>query len=241
MPPGIAAAATVLVLLALGVRQEYALIAFGLAAAVTAGIFVEWYRGTRSRQRSSGEIYPLAFLRLIAANRPRYGGYIVHLSIVMVALGVVGTTFFSTQKDVVLAPGDTVVVDDYEIRYIGTTEIPWSNRTDFISSVEVYRDGNLLEIIKPNRSFYPSFNMASTRAAIRSTPVEDLFIVPSENLDNGSVGFRILINPLIWWMWVAGPVLVLGTVVALWPQRVRQTATAKAPGRVSAGPRASTA
>jgi len=141
----------------------------------------------------------------------------------------------------VLAPGDTVVVDDYEIRYIGTTEIPWSNRTDFISSVEVYRDGNLLEIIKPNRSFYPSFNMASTRAAIRSTPVEDLFIVPSENLDNGSVGFRILINPLIWWMWVAGPVLVLGTVVALWPQRVRQTATAKAPGRVSAGPRASTA
>ena len=165
----------------------------------------------------------------------------VHLAVVMVVLGVLGTTFYSVQRDVVLAPGETVVVDDYEIRYIGTTEIPWSNRTDFISSVEVYRDGSLLEIIKPNRSFYPSFNMASTRAAIRSTPVEDLFIVPSENLDNGSVGFRILINPLIWWMWVAGPVLVLGTVVALWPQRVRHTAVVKAPARVSSGPRASTA
>lgn len=240
MPPGIAAGATVLFLLAMGVRQEYALIAFGLAAAVTAGIFVEWYRGSRSRKRSSGEIYPLAFLRLIGANRPRYGGYIVHLSIVMVALGIVGTTFFSTQKDVIMAPGDRVVVDDYEIRYIGTTEIPKSNRTDFVSIVEVYRDGNLLDTIKPNRSFYPSFNMASTRAAIRSTPVEDLFVVPSENLENGSVGFRILINPLIWWMWVAGPVMVLGTVVSLWPQRVRETAVAPTPGRVPAGPRPST-
>ena len=70
----------------------------------------------------------------------------------------------------------------------------------------------------PRRSFYPSFNMASTRAAIRSTPVEDLYVVPSENLPDGSVGFRILVNPLMWWMWVAGPVMVLGTVVALWPQ-----------------------
>ena len=60
--------------------------------------------------------------------------------------------------------------------------------------------------------------MAATRAAIWSTPVEDLFVVPSENLADGSVGFRILINPLIGWMWVAGPVMVLGTVVALWPQ-----------------------
>ncbi len=237
LPPGMAAATTVLILIAMGVWQEYALIAFGLAAAVTAGIFTEWYRGTRSRQRSSGDIYPLAFLRLIAANRPRYGGYIVHLSIVMVALGVVGTTFFSTQRDVVLAPGERVTVADYEIRYMGTTAIPKSNRTDFISTVEVYRDGNLLDTIEPNRSFYPSFNMASTRAAIRSTPVEDLFVVPSENLEDGSVGFRILVNPLMWWMWVAGPVLVLGTVVSLWPQRVRQTAPVLAPGRVPARPR----
>ena len=241
MPPGIAAAATVLILLAFGLRHEYALIAFGLAAAVSAGIFVEWYRGAGSRQRSSGENYPLAFLRLIAANRPRYGGYIVHLSIVMVALGVVGTTFFNTQRDVVLAPGERVEVADYEIRYLGTTEIPKGNRTDFISSVEVYRDGKLLETIEPNRSFYPSFNMASTRAAIRSTPVEDLFVVPSENLEDGSVGFRILVNPLIWWMWVAGPVLVLGTVVSLWPQRVRVTAPVKTPSRVPSGPRPSAA
>ena len=241
LPPATAAAVTVLVLMALGMKQEYALIAFGLGAAVAAGIFTEWYRGTRSLHRSSGENYPMAFLRLIGANRPRYGGYIVHLSIVMVALGVVGTTFFSTQRDVVLAPGERVIVEDYELRYLGTSEVPKGNRTEFISRVEVYRGGKLLETIEPTRAFYPSFNMASTRAAIRSTPVEDLFVVPSENLANGSVGFRILVNPLMWWMWVAGPVMVLGTVVSLWPQRVRQTAAAPAPGRVPAGTRPSTA
>ena len=79
----------------------------------------------------------------------------------------------------------------------------------------------MLDTISPNRAFYPSFNMASTRAAIRSTPVEDFYVVPSENLSNGDAGLRILVNPLIWWMWVAGPVMILGTVIALWPEPSR--------------------
>ena len=163
---------------------------------------------------------------------------IVHLAVVMVALGVLGTSFFSEQRDVVLAPGESVVVNEYELRYMGTIENPKSNRTEFRSTVEVYRDGQLSYILHPQRAFYPNFNMAATRAAIRSTPVEDLFVVPSENLPDGSVGFRILVNPLIWWMWVAGPVLILGTLVSLWPQKVRTTVpapsravrTATAPG-----------
>ena len=227
-----------------GIGRPYALAGFALAAFVAAGILAEWYRGARARYRytyangaktpeSAGNAlksapqsamnFAAAFTGLIWANRPRYGGYIVHLSVLMVALGIVGTSFFNTQKDVVLSPGETTTVDDYEIRYLGTTQVIHGNRTEFISSVEVYRiapDGarQLLDIINPNREFYPSFNMASTRAAIRSTPVEDFYVVPSENLPNGDAGLRILINPLIWWMWAAGPVMVLGTVIALWPE-----------------------
>ena len=100
-------------------------------------------------------------------------------------------------------------------------ETPKANRIEFTSTVQVFRDGDQLETIRTERAFYPSFNMASTRAAIRSTPVEDLYIVPSENLPDGSVGFRILVNPLMWWMWVAGPVMLIGTVIALWPQNIR--------------------
>ena len=241
LPPAVAGLATVAVLAILGLHKEYALLAFGLASFVTGGILMEWDRGTRSRHRSSGENYATAFLRLIAANRPRYGGYIVHLSVVMVTLGIVGTSFFSTQRDVVLSPGESAVVEDYELVFLGTLATPKSNRTEFESTVQVFRDGDLLDTIRTKRAFYPSFNMASTNAAIRSTPVEDLYIVPSENLPDGSVGFRILVNPLIWWMWVAGPVMVLGTVIALWPQKIRAPAPVPSPRRFASGPRPSAA
>jgi cytochrome c-type biogenesis protein CcmF len=177
----------------------------------------------------------------MSANRPRYGGYVVHLSVVMVALGVLGSSFFNIQRDVVLAEGESAELGNYRMEYVGTRAVPYSDRTEFLSTVQVYRDGRPLKSMTATRIFYPSFNMASTRAAIRSTPVEDFYVVPSENLPDGSVGFRILVNPMIWWMWVAGPVMVLGTGIALWPQPVRETARAPARVRVPAGSRPSTA
>ena len=241
LPPVVGGLLTVGILAALGLHKDYALIAFGLATFVTTGILMEWFRGTRSRHRNSEENYVTAFLRLIAANRPRYGGYIVHLSVVMVTLGIVGTSFFGVQRDVVLSPGESTTINDYELVYLGTVEVPKSNRTEFTSTVQVFRDGELLDTIRTKRAFYPSFNMAATTAAIRSTPVEDLYVVPSENLPDGSVGFRILVNPLIWWMWVAGPVMVLGTVIALWPQKIRAPVPARPPRRFAPGSRPSAA
>ena len=232
---------TVGILAALGLHKDYALIAFGLATFVTTGILMEWFRGTRSRRRNSGDNYVTAFCALIAANRPRYGGYIVHLSVVMVTLGIVGTSFFGVQRDVVLGIGESTTINDYELAYLGTVEVQKSNRTEFTSTVQVFRDGELLDTLRTKRAFYPSFNMAATAAAIRSTPVEDLYVVPSENLPDGSVGFRVLVNPLIWWMWVAGPVMVLGTVIALWPQKIRAPAPARPPRRFAPGPRPSAA
>ena len=241
LPPVVGGLLTVGILAALGLHKDYALIAFGLATFVTTGILMEWFRGTRSRRRNSGENYVTAFCALIAANRPRYGGYIVHLSVVMVTLGIVGTSFFGVQRDVVLSIGESTTINDYELVYLGTVEVQKSNRTEFTSTVQVFRDGELLDTLRTKRAFYPSFNMAATAAAIRSTPVEDLYVVPSENLPDGSVGFRVLVNPLIWWMWVAGPVMVLGTVIALWPQKIRAPAPARPPRRFAPGPRPSAA
>ena len=224
--PGSVAAAVVVILLLLVTRSPFALAGFGLCALVTTGILLEWWRGMRARHRSTGEIYPLALGRLIAANRPRYGGYIVHLAVVMVALGVLGGSLFEVQRDVVLAPGESYEIANYRLTYLETRQQTLSDRTEYISTVEVERDGELLEVMAARRSFYPSFNMASTLAAIRSTPVEDFYVVPSENRPDGAVGFRILVNPLVWWMWAAGPVLIVGTVVSLWPERSRERAAA---------------
>ena len=230
-------AVTVIVVVFLAVlvtRQPFALIGFGLCAMVATGIFLEWWRGMNARRRTSGEFYPVALFRLIAANRPRYGGYIVHLAVVMVALGVLGGSLFEIQRDVVLAPGETYAISGYELRYLNTDQTLRSDRTEYVSNLELRRDGELLENMEARRSFYPSFNMASTLAAIRSTPVEDFYVVPSENLPDGSVGFRILVNPLVWWMWVAGPVLILGTVVSLWPEKAREPVSVSRPATAAA-------
>ena len=227
------AGATIVVvvsLLLLGVHKPYPLIAFGLCALISGGILQEWARGTRVRHRK-GENYAAAFGRLIAANRPRYGGYIVHLAVVLVALGITGSSFFGMQKDVVLAPGEETKVGEYTIRYLGgiTEESP--DRTESFNTVEVSKSGKGARQMTLWRAFYPDFRMISTKAAIHSTPVEDLYMVSSESLEDGRVVFRFLINPLVWWIWLAGPVVIVGTVVALWPERQASLVRARLPRR----------
>ncbi len=224
--PGSVAVIVTVLLIALGVREPYAVAALGLCALVATGILLEWARGTRSRHRQ-GDNYAWGFAKLIVANRPRYGGYVVHLAVVLLALGVVGSSFYDIQRDVILAPGERAVVGDYELEYVDTRTVDKADRREFNTTVNAYKDGSLLTTLHPQRTFYPSFSMSATRAGIRSTPIEDLYVIPSDILDDGRVGFRVYVNPLVWWMWVAGPVLLLGTVIALWPQRKPGLSTVK--------------
>ena len=213
--------AVAVVLAALGVSKPYALAAFSLCAVVAVGILSEWVRGTLLRHRH-GDNYVLGFARLIAANRPRYGGYVVHLAVVFLALGIVGSTFYSVQRDVILVPGERVVVGDYELEYLGTDATDKGDRTEFVSRVNAYKDGSSLGTMVPTRTFYPRLPdgrdpgghpLHTRRGPVHSPPAR-----PWKTVAPGS---RILVNPLVWWMWVAGPVFMLGTLIALWPQRKR--------------------
>ena len=226
--PGLVALGTVALLLAFRVTHPFALMSYALCAFVAAGILREWAKGTVSRRRN-GLSYPMAFLGLIASNRPRYGGYIVHLAVVALALGVAGSSLYDVQRDVILAPGESVDVEGYRIEYTGTRTQVRSDRTEFLNDLQVSRGNGEPRPMMAWRAFYPAQNIAATRAAIRSTPIEDLYIVSSESLDDGRVAFRILVNPLVWWMWLAGPILVLGTIVALWPQQISTTARTQRP------------
>ena len=218
LAPCLVALAVALALALLGVTKPYALAGFGLCAFVTMSIFLEFVRGVRTRMKT-GDNPALAAFRLVSGNRPRYGGYVVHLSIVLLALGIVGSSFYNVQKDVVLAPGERVAIDDYEVQFLTTTSTGFSDRLESRFFLTAYRDGEPLTGLTARRDFYPAFEMSSTQAAIRSTMAEDLYVVPSSLQEDGSAGFRIFVNPMIWWIWVAGPVMVLGTIIALWPER----------------------
>ncbi len=226
--PLLAAAAVAVVLVAAGIRQPAAVLGFAVCALVATAVGHEWLRGTRSRH-GKGESYPVAFARLVAGNRPRYGGYIVHLAIVMLGVGAVASSFYSVQRDMVMRPGDTASLGKYTFRYVDVQEAQYSDREESVALFEVYAGDSYVGTMRPFRAFYPDFRIAATRGAIRSTPVEDFYIVPSEFNEDGRAVFRVLINPLVWWMWASGPLLVLGTLIALWPQRQPAPATARLP------------
>ena len=216
--PLIAALLTLIALIIVGVRQPVALVAFASVGLAVGGILSEWFRGTRSRHRR-GEAYPTAFLNLLSGNRPRYGGYIVHLGISMLAVGAIASSFFSAQRDIAMIPGDVAAFGDYTFKYVGAAHTMHPDRAESIATFDVWKGDQLTGRMEAYRAFYPTFRIASTKGAIRSTPIEDFYIVPSEFGSDDQAVFRVLINPMVWWMWASGPVLTLGILVGLWPSR----------------------
>jgi cytochrome c-type biogenesis protein CcmF len=227
--------ATIIVLAIIGITQVPALLAIGTVAVAATGILHEWYRGTRSRHRH-GESYPVAFANLLNGNRPRYGGYVVHLGILMLAVGAIASSFYSVQRDLVMRPGDIETLGKYTFQYIMVDHEIFPDREQSIARFNLSSGGRDLGTLEASRSFYPDFRISATRGAIRSTPIEDFYIVPSEFSDDGQAVFRILINPLVWWMWASGPVLILGIVLGLLPRRQPAVASVRIPsGAQTAG------
>ena len=229
-PLGAALVAAV-ALVALGARQPVAVLALSVCAMAVTGIIHEWLRGTRSRHRK-GESYPKAFVRLLSGNRPRYGGYVVHLAIAMLAVGTIGSSFYDVQRDFPLAVGESATLGRYSFQYKGFQQSVYPDREEILAQFDVHQGTRYLGVMGAERTFYRNFRMVATRAAIRSTPIEDFYIVPSEFGEDGRAVFRVYINPLIWWMWASGPLLVLGTVLAISPGRRRIPAAVQARGHV---------
>lgn len=242
--PTAGALAVIVGLFASGISEWVAVIAFGCVAFVAIAIAEEWWRGTAARHRG-GDSWPAAYWNLISGNRPRHGGYIVHIAILALSIGIIGTQFFDQRVDVALFPGESAVIDNYRVEFVGTIEggradrvtteaelnIFRINRSEYDADAAGYRiDTNrylvtgerypgdkYIETVAAWQAFYPAFNQVSVRSGIQSSLVEDLYLIPSNfNLD-GSVALRMSINPLAVWLWISGPVFLLGTAIALWP------------------------
>jgi len=230
--------ATIAIAITGAVAVWYAISTFvvfiGVAVSTMAGVSIlqEWTRGTIARHKVSGANYPVAFVELMLSNRPRYGGAVVHLAIIMLAFGIIGSSFYSTERDVFLSIGESEVVGDFTVEFAGVTPSVFADRTERLATMNVYRDGVFLGELDAWQGVYPAFNMLSTRAGIRSTPFEDLYVIFSELQPDGrTAAFRLLVNPLVWWMWLAGPFVIFGTVIALWPSRQRAVAYVTAPAQ----------
>src|SRR6478735_3086905 len=218
--PACIALAVGLVLILLGSGSSIpGLVAYTFSAFVLATIGQEFVRGTSARRALTGESVPTAFGRLIGRNRRRYGGYVVHASIVLLAIGVAGSSAYDSVVEGKLARGQSLAVGDYRLTYRDLTEREGANATEIRAVLDVRRGGDSLGTVEAGKNAYSVEQQVSNEVGIRSDPLtgEDLFVIAEQVNDDGTVFFRIFVKPLVNLIWLAGLVFVLGSLITLWP------------------------
>ncbi|PYO42302.1 MAG: cytochrome C biogenesis protein [Gemmatimonadetes bacterium] len=225
--PSTSGTLALLMLLAAGMRDPWALLAISFGAFVTATVVQEFWRGVRARHRQYGEAWPLALGRLVARNRRRYGGYVVHIGIVMLFVAFSGMAF-KTETEATLRPGESVTLRSpygwtYTFTHLGVSQYDALNRQVTAATVEVRRDGRKIGMLNPEKRQHVdalgrSTFEPSTEPSIMSGLREDLYTVLG-GVVNGTeqAVFRFTINPLVWWVWYGGLIVALGGLVVMWP------------------------
>ena len=229
---------------ALGFRQFYSLVCLTLCVFVAATICMEFYRGARVIRARSGASFLASGVDLTMRNTRRYGGYIVHMGMVLIFVGLAGVAFNKdVQKD--MQPGQTMQIGQYTLRLQGVDSKPEKNYTAERMNVEVLRDNKQLMMLYPERRKFNTTEQSGTMVAIYSTLKEDLYVVYAGISPETEVPvIHAYLNPLVKWIWLGGAVVVLGTLVALLPNRksvlvlsaVRQTAPQTMAGQALAQP-----
>jgi cytochrome c-type biogenesis protein CcmF len=212
-------------LFGLGVRSAYPLFFFGLVTFCTATVLIELHQGARARKVLSGGSsgYLRAMAGLIAKNRRRYGGLIVHVGVAAVMVAILGSAFFSKHREARLARGHEITLGDYRLKYerLGVEHL--GNAVAIQAHFIVYdgSNGEALARLKPEKRFYLTrAGQPTTEVAIRSTFREDLYLVLAEfDRSTQAITIKAVINPLVVWLWMGLGLITVGSAVAAWPTR----------------------
>jgi len=213
------------VLLTLGAgSSKVGLVAYTFSAFVLGSIGYEFVRGARARRALAGGSWPGALAELIARNRRRYGGYIVHAAIVLLAIGVVGSSAYDKVREQKLRPGQTLAVGDYRLKYRSLVQRESANAREVRALLDVRRGGDSLGTLASGKNTYRAEQQVSNEVGIRSDYLtgEDLFVIANQINPDGSVVFKVLVKPLVNLIWLAGFIFLAGAVVTLWPSAAEQ-------------------
>lgn len=220
--PFVASFVIVIVVAISGVTHWAALLAFWLMALVVSVTVYEFWRGALARNRRSGENFFVALWRLMGKNRRRYGGYIIHLGVVLMALGIIGIEVFQTETQGTIALGESMTLNDYTIIYESLSDFNTEDGRNVARAVvSVYKDGDYIAELYPRRDYYFEAQQNMTIPGVRSTWEDDFYIllIDWQPITTQAATFKIFHNPLVNWLWFGGFVLILGTLVAAWPDR----------------------
>jgi cytochrome c-type biogenesis protein CcmF len=292
-----------LVLFTDAAEQLWALALFTFAAFAMTGLAQEFWTGAAARKQLSGESGPQALVGLVSRNRRRYGGYIVHVGVVVLLIGIAASSSFQTNRDVELRPGESTTIDGRTITYVKPTVAVDAEKFTFGSVLRIEEDGKVVDVLRPSRRFFRPTGQetgtigsffdgeATSEVGLRTGFGHDLWIAEQPNIagvqrgvrlaDKGfqacvsgapgtppqckalgalmraSVGnptreaqaleqisklqalaagrvantfltskaastFKVIVNPLVMWMWIGGLIALSGALIALWPSRGRR-------------------
>ena len=235
-PLVVAAVAGVLLALLTPAWESWAAgLVFTSAAFVAACVLGEYWRGMKARRVAEPVGWPTAFVGLFARNRRRYGGYLVHLGVVVLFIGFAGSSAFTTSGDLVLNEGQRGEVAGFGFAYESALRERDEHRGTVGVTLGVFDGERRIATMEPRTNFYFADEQRSTEIAIRSTPARDIYIVLVGLTEGGTARISVFVNPLVMWIWIAGLIIVAGTVIAAWPRRrPRAVPRPEAPERESA-------
>jgi len=221
--------ATGLLFFLFGYRHYYAVTVFSIAGFVLGTIVVEFYRGTRARQAMLDESSPRALGKLVSKNPRRYGGYVVHVGVVLISIGIAGSSFFKLEDQRTVEHGQRFEIGRYSLEYAGITPYDDAHYSAQIATVRVFVDGRQLDTLRPEKRVYKKQQQPTTEVSIRPSLLEDLYVVlGSYDAPSGLATFQVFVNPLLSWIWIGGFVLILGTCITLAPNPAERQALALA-------------
>jgi len=217
-----------------GIRNPAALMGVFLVVLVASVTLYEYYRGVRARARRDKKGWWNAFVVLTARNRRRYGGYIIHLGVVMMAIGIIGIEMFQTETQGTIPQGGQITLDEYVMTYESLAIFDASGGRNVARAViSVEKNGQPVGELYPRRDFYYDSQQPMTIPGVRSTLEDDFYIILVDWLPISSEGatFKVYHNPLVKWMWLGAWVFIIGTLVAAWPKKDPQPARESAKAR----------
>ena len=216
----------------LGMRSITAVIVVSISAFVLHTIAWEFHTGAIARKTMLGESYLTALVNITAKNQRRYGGYIIHLGVVFMFLGITMSSVYKVQMlTKPLNPGESFTLGRYTLRYDGVRDQTDAHMDRLIATLTVFENGKQITVLEPEKRFYKRPEQPATEVAFRSTLRDDLYVILGAADEQKAATFQAYINPLVAWLWIGGIVVIIGTAMAIVPLptvRARERARAQA-------------
>ncbi|WP_170007192.1 heme lyase CcmF/NrfE family subunit [Bacillus fonticola] len=207
-------------LLVAGVTNWMTLLSLASTSFVAMVIFLEFAKAVTARVKVTGESTIRSFFMLFVKNRRRYGGYVAHFGIILIAIGYTGAGAYSVDIQSGVNEGDAIQLGKYSLYSRGLTEIRDESKQTVYAEFLVEKDGEEIGVVRPEKVFYNNGAQPTTEVSVVSSIQEDLYVILNGWSEGEETTFvQVKIFPLMSWTWTGGYILILGTLISLWPKR----------------------